>query len=150
MLAYAAANDITFYWTLTDASWLNRIECHFTAMKKFALDNTDYQSHEEQQRAIRNYLKWRNRRRKGDKNVLRGEQPPAGSDSRTNRAQNASMLPPDVCGELTAFMPLTVWDGHDASHRGAATALREQNPKRIGCAEVSFGSGEQTGLNNGC
>jgi transposase len=64
VLAYAAVNDIKFYWTPTDASWLNRIECHFTAMKKFALDNTDHQSHEEQEQAIRKYLKWRNRRRR--------------------------------------------------------------------------------------
>jgi len=64
VLAYAASHEIKFYWTPTDASWLNRIECHFTAMKKFALDNTDYQSHDEQRQAIRKYLKWRNRRRK--------------------------------------------------------------------------------------
>lgn len=64
VLAYAAANDIKFYWTPTNASWLNRIECHFTAMKKFALDNADYRSHGEQQRAIKKYLSWRNHRRK--------------------------------------------------------------------------------------
>lgn len=64
VLAYAAANRIKFYWTPTAASWLNRIECHFTAMKKFALDNTDHRSHAEQHAAIRRYLSWRNRRRK--------------------------------------------------------------------------------------
>lgn len=64
VLAYAAAHDIRFYWTPTDASWLNRIECHFAALMKFALDNTDYPSHEEQESAIRKYLTWRNRRRK--------------------------------------------------------------------------------------
>jgi len=64
VLAYATDHDIKFYWTPTNASWLNRIECHFTAMKKFALDNTDYQSHEEQERAIKKYLSWRNRHRK--------------------------------------------------------------------------------------
>jgi transposase len=63
VLAYAAGHDIRFYWTPTDASWLNRIESHFTAMRKFALDNTDYQSHDEQEQGIRKYLKWRNRRR---------------------------------------------------------------------------------------
>jgi transposase len=57
---YAATHKITFYWTPTNASWLNRIECHFTALKKFALDNTDYGSHEEQQAAIDHYLRWRN------------------------------------------------------------------------------------------
>ena len=63
VLAYARKHDIRFYWTPTGASWLNRIECHFTALRKFALDNTDYQSHEEQQAAIQSYLAWRNGRR---------------------------------------------------------------------------------------
>jgi len=63
VLAYAATHDIKFYWTPTGASWLNRIECHFTALRKFALDNTDHQSHDEQETAIRRYLSWRNRRR---------------------------------------------------------------------------------------
>jgi transposase len=39
VLAYAAGHRIKFYFTPTGASWLNRIECHFTAMKKFALDS---------------------------------------------------------------------------------------------------------------
>jgi len=64
VLAYAAAHDIKFYWTPTGASWLNRIESHFAAVRKFALDNTDYQSHDEQQAAIEQYLAWRNRRRR--------------------------------------------------------------------------------------
>ncbi len=63
VLAYAKAHRIMFYLTPTNASWLNRIECHFTAMKKFCLDNTNYQSHHEQQAAMRNYLAWRNRQR---------------------------------------------------------------------------------------
>lgn len=60
VLSYAATHQIKFYWTPTNASWLNRIECHFTALKKFTLDNTDYRSHEEQQAAIDHYLAWRN------------------------------------------------------------------------------------------
>jgi transposase len=66
ILAYARRHRIHFAWTPTGASWLNRIECHFTAMRKFALDNTDYRSHKEQQAAIRSYLRWRNRRRTVD------------------------------------------------------------------------------------
>lgn len=61
VLEYAASHNIKFYWTPTNASWLNRIECHFTALKKFALDNTDHRSHQEQQAAIERYLSWRNR-----------------------------------------------------------------------------------------
>ena len=60
---WAKANAVKFYLTPSNASWLNRIECQFTALKKFALDNSDYQSHEEQEQAIRSYLAWRNGRR---------------------------------------------------------------------------------------
>ena len=63
VLAYAAAHRIKFYFTPTGASWLNRIECHFTALRKFALDNTDYRTHDDMQAAIHGYLDWRNRRR---------------------------------------------------------------------------------------
>jgi transposase len=63
VLAYAKTHNIKFYWTPTNASWLNRIECHFTALKKFALENTDYRSHPEQEAAIEQYLLWRNRKR---------------------------------------------------------------------------------------
>jgi transposase len=58
--AWAGANNMRFYFTPTQASWLNRIECHFTALKKFALDNSDYHYHEDQQEAIQEYLRWRN------------------------------------------------------------------------------------------
>jgi transposase len=61
VLEYAALNRIKLYFTPTSASWLNRIESHFTAVRKFCLDNTDYQSHEEMQRTIQRYLRWRNR-----------------------------------------------------------------------------------------
>lgn len=60
VLEYAQSHRIKFYFTPTGASWLNRIECHFTALRKFTLDNTDYRSHEEMQAAIRRYLDWRN------------------------------------------------------------------------------------------
>lgn len=63
ILQYAATHRIRFYWTPTSASWLNRIECHFTALRKFALDNTDYRSHDEMHTAINGYLDWRNGRR---------------------------------------------------------------------------------------
>jgi len=63
VLTYAKTHNLRLYWTPTNASWLNRIECHFTALKKFALDNTDYRSHPEQEAAIEHYLAWRNRQR---------------------------------------------------------------------------------------
>lgn len=60
---WAVTHQVRFYFTPTNASWLNRIECHFTALKKFALETSDHRSHEEQQQAIESYLVWRNRRR---------------------------------------------------------------------------------------
>ena len=57
---WAAKHRIRFYFTPSNASWLNRIECHFTALRKFALDNSDFRTHEEQQEAIEQYLSWRN------------------------------------------------------------------------------------------
>jgi transposase len=60
---WALGNNIRLYFTPTQASWLNRIECHFTALKKFALETSDHRSHAEQQEAIESYLHWRNRRR---------------------------------------------------------------------------------------
>lgn len=63
ILVYAKENRIKFYWTPKNASWLNRIECQFTSMKTFTLDNTDYPGHKEMQTAIFGYLAWRNGRR---------------------------------------------------------------------------------------
>jgi hypothetical protein len=60
---WAAAHDIRFSWTPTQASWLNRIESHFTALKKFALETSDFRSHEAQQHAIQDYLDWHNGQR---------------------------------------------------------------------------------------
>jgi len=47
-------------YTPTDASWLNRIEAQFTALRYFTLDGTDHASHREQASMIRRYLAWRN------------------------------------------------------------------------------------------
>lgn len=63
VLLWAALHKIRFYFTPTDGSWLNRIESHFTALKKFALGSSDHRSHAEQQEAIASYLAWRNRKR---------------------------------------------------------------------------------------
>jgi transposase len=63
VLLWAATHNMRFYFTPTEGSWLNRIESHFTALKKFALESSDHRSHEEQQEAIKSYLAWRNRKR---------------------------------------------------------------------------------------
>jgi transposase len=63
VLCYLWTHNIRLYLTPTNASWLNRIESQFTALKEFALNNSDYKSHEEQIEAILSYLDWRNRKR---------------------------------------------------------------------------------------
>jgi len=61
--ASAWANNVKFYLAPSNASWLNRIECQFTGLKKFGLDKSEYPGHDEQEPAIRRYLAWRNGRR---------------------------------------------------------------------------------------
>jgi transposase len=61
VLEYARENDIELVYTPTNASWLNRIECEFTAVKKFALENSCYTTKKEQASAIRRYILWRNK-----------------------------------------------------------------------------------------
>jgi transposase len=58
--AWAKDHNIRFYLAPTNGSWLNRIESQFTALRKFALQPSDYRSHEEQEAAIESYLTWRN------------------------------------------------------------------------------------------
>jgi len=58
---WAAANNVELAYVPTNASYLNRIECHLTALRYFALNGTDHQSHEEQSSMIRRYIAWRNR-----------------------------------------------------------------------------------------
>jgi len=57
-------NRVSLVFTATNASWMNRIECHFWPLRKFALCNSDYKSKKEQAQAIQKYLRWRNKNRK--------------------------------------------------------------------------------------
>jgi transposase len=57
---WAKKHKIKFYLTATNASWMNRIESQFTELKQFALNNSDYRSHEALQEAIELFMKWRN------------------------------------------------------------------------------------------
>jgi transposase len=58
---WAAANNVELTYPPHYASWLNRIEAQFQALRYFALDGTDHPSHHEQARLIRRYIAWRNR-----------------------------------------------------------------------------------------
>lgn len=63
VLVWAKKHRIRFCFTPSNASWLNRIESQFAALRKFTLDNSNYSSHHELQAAIESYLDWRNGRR---------------------------------------------------------------------------------------
>jgi hypothetical protein len=58
---WAAANNVELAYTPTNASWLNRIEAQFQALRYFTLDGTDHPSHHAQASMIRRYIAWRNR-----------------------------------------------------------------------------------------
>ena len=58
---WAAANNVELAYVPFYGSWLNRIEAQFTALRYFALDGTDHESHREQASMIRRYIAWRNR-----------------------------------------------------------------------------------------
>jgi transposase len=57
---FVEANNVELAYLPFYASWLNRIEAQFTALRYFALDGTDFDSHEAQARMIRRYIAWRN------------------------------------------------------------------------------------------
>jgi hypothetical protein len=58
---WAAADNVELAYVLFYASWPNRIEAQFTALRSFTLDGTDHESHEAQARMIRRYIAWRDR-----------------------------------------------------------------------------------------
>jgi transposase len=58
---WAATNNVELAYTPTNASWLNRIEGHFQALRYFCLDGTDHPTHHAQASMIRRYIAWRNR-----------------------------------------------------------------------------------------
>ena len=58
---WAAASNVEIAYTPTNSSWMNRIECQFTALREFTLNGTDHVSHSEQGSMIRRYIAWRNR-----------------------------------------------------------------------------------------
>jgi transposase len=58
---WAVANNVELAYVPFYASWLNRIEAQFTALRYFALDGTDHPTHRAQASMIRRYIAWRNR-----------------------------------------------------------------------------------------
>ncbi|CAM5334983.1 hypothetical protein GCM10010266_65000 [Streptomyces griseomycini] len=58
---WAEADNVELAYAPTNSSWLNRIEARFTALRYFALDDTDHASHREQGSVTRRSVIWRNR-----------------------------------------------------------------------------------------
>ena len=54
-------NNVHMIWTPTNASWLNSIECQFTAVKEFVVRNSDYSAHDDVSDALRRYASYRNK-----------------------------------------------------------------------------------------
>jgi hypothetical protein len=48
-------------FTPSNASWLNWIECEFTALRYFTLDGSDYASNIAHEAAIAGYVRWRHK-----------------------------------------------------------------------------------------
>jgi transposase len=61
LLDWLAKNNMTLVPTPTYASYLNRIECQFTPIRKFALSGRYFANHDEQNTAIQDYVHYRNR-----------------------------------------------------------------------------------------
>ncbi|HVL52664.1 MAG TPA: transposase [Vitreimonas sp.] len=58
--AWTTEHGVEFVFPPTYSSWLNLIECHFQALRSFALNGSDYRTHAEQDAAILAYLAWHN------------------------------------------------------------------------------------------
>jgi transposase len=59
--SWCADHDVELVFTPTNASWLNRIEAEFTALRYFTLDGSDYPTHAAQEAAIAGYVRWTNK-----------------------------------------------------------------------------------------
>jgi hypothetical protein len=57
----AAASNVEIAYTPANSSWMNRLECQFTALREFTLNGTGHATHREQGSMIRRYIAWRNR-----------------------------------------------------------------------------------------
>lgn len=61
VLDWCRINGIEVVLTPSNASWLNWIECEFTALRYFTLDGSDYPTHTAQENAIAGYVRWHNK-----------------------------------------------------------------------------------------
>ena len=64
---WAATNNVELAYVPFYASWLNRIEAQFTALRYFCIDGTDHENHRQQASMIRRYILWRNRNKEDER-----------------------------------------------------------------------------------
>jgi transposase len=58
---WCRANGVELVFAPSNASWLNWIECEFTALRYFALGGSDYRSQTAQETAIAGDVRWYNK-----------------------------------------------------------------------------------------
>lgn len=68
--SWASENNVELVFTATNASWMNRIECHFGPLRKFVLAGSDHKGHKALGSAIQAYIRWRNKHKR-DERILR-------------------------------------------------------------------------------
>ena len=61
ILQWCRRNQVSPVFTATNASWMNRLECHLTAAHYFVIKNSDPNDHREVGQRIQEYLRWRNK-----------------------------------------------------------------------------------------
>lgn len=67
---WSERHNMELVFTATPASWMNRIECHFAPLRKFALEGSFPDTHTTLQHQVRRYLRWRNAE-PGDPEILK-------------------------------------------------------------------------------
>jgi len=72
VVLWCSQNNIELVFIATNASWMNRIECHFAPFKQFVINNSDYPNHKAIQEKAQQYLRWRNKNAK-DKRLLKAQ-----------------------------------------------------------------------------
>jgi len=63
VVEWAEKNNIEFFYTPTNISWLNKIEPQFNPLKDAVLRNSDYNNHDEIAQALHKWLFFRNSKR---------------------------------------------------------------------------------------
>jgi transposase len=69
---WCKSNEVELVFTPSTGSWLNWIECHFTALRYFTIDGSDYPDHAAQEQAIAGYIRWHNRHAQPNRNFAVG------------------------------------------------------------------------------